>query len=146
MDVHAQSTELYLPVGAGYNVQLLDFKHENGHICAKIEVTSEVWETIDLVMLFNLDWSIRNPGSVSGEQPVEIVMMLSKDVYRELKESQSLLTDSATFLQARADHPMKSTVNWYAIKVTEEVELPPHLEGLGTLREGFTTAWEKDYE
>lgn len=145
MAVHAQSTEFYIPVGVAYPVKLLDFQDKDDQLSARIEVTPAVWESIDMVMLFNLTWNNRNEGSVSGEKPLEIVMMFSKELYNEMKASGTLLTDSATFLDAGKDHPMKSTKNWYITEVTEEVDLPDELKGKGTLRQGFTTSWKKEY-
>lgn len=146
MNAHAQSTKFYLPSGVGYEVLLLDFKHENDRIFVRIEASPEVWEIIDLVMLFNLKWDNRNPGSVSGEKPVELVLFLDKDLYDKLKASDCLLTDVEMFLQAENDHPMKSTVNWFVTEVTEEVNLPEYLKEMGSLREGFTTTWKDEFE
>ncbi len=146
MNTLPQPTKFYLPVGPGYEVQLLEFVHENEQIRLKIVATPEVWNTIDMVMLFNLQWNDRNPGSVSGEEPVEIVMMLSKDLYKELKESNNLLSTSELFLKAEKEHPMKSTVNWFATEVTEEIDLPDHLQNKGSVRQGFTTKWKDDYK
>lgn len=146
MTAHAQPTEFYVPVGVGYPVQLLDYKHENGRISAVIEVTPSVWETIDMVMLFNLTWNNRNEGSVSGEKPLEITMVFSKELYKEMKASGTLLTESSSFLAAGKDHPMKSTTNWYITTVTEEVDLPDHHKAMGTVRQGFTTKWKEEYQ
>jgi hypothetical protein len=146
MTVQAQPTEFYVPVGVGYSVQLLDYKLEDDHISAVIEVTPSVWESIDMVMLFNLTWNNRNEGSVSGEKPLEITMMFSKELYKEMKVSGTLLTDSSAFLAAGKDHPMKSTTNWYITTVTEEVDLPDHLKTMGTVRQGFTTKWKDEYK
>lgn len=146
MNFNPTPTKFYLPVGTGYEVQLLDFIHEKEQICLKIMVTPEVWETVDMVMLFNLKWDNRNPGSVSGEKPVEIVMMLGNDLYKELKESNTLLSNPEQFLKAGKEHPMKSTVSWYVIEVTEEVELPDQLKDKGSLRQGFTTTWKDDFK
>jgi hypothetical protein len=146
MNVQAQLTKFYIPAGADYDVQLKEFEHNNEHIKIKIEASPEVWMTIDLVMLFNLRWDNRNQGSVSGENPVEIVLFLSKDIYQKLSDSGNLLTDVNAFLQASKDHPMKSTVNWCATEVTEEVSLPEYLKDKGSLREGFTTTWKEVFE
>lgn len=145
MLAHAQSTEFYTPGGVAYPVQLLDFQHKDSQLSATIEVTPAVWESIDLIMLFNLTWDNRNEGSVSGATPLRIVMMFSKDLYKEMKASGTLLTDSATFLEADKDHPMKSTKNWYITEVTEEVDLPEDLKTKGTLRQGFTTVWKNEF-
>lgn len=145
MSTSGQSTEFYLPVGPGYTVTLLELKHEKDQVSARIEVTPEIWESIDMIMMFNLTWNNRNEGSVSGEKPVQIVMMLSKNLYAELKESGSLITDAPAFIQAPKDHPMKKTNQWYAIEVTEEVTLPSHLADKGTIREGFTTTWKNEF-
>lgn len=145
MSVYAQPTEFYVPAGVAYPVLLLEYQHKDDQISAKIEVTPAIWESIDLVMLFNLTWDNRNEGSVSGEKPLEITMMFSKGLYKEMKASGTLLTDSSAFLAADKDHPMKSTKNWYITIVTEEVDLPEDMKAMGKLREGFTTKWKDEY-
>ncbi len=145
MTANAQPTKFFLPSGVGYDAQLLDYKHERGQVRARIEVSPEVWESVDLVMLFNLKWDNRNPGSVSGDNPVEITLVLSKNLYSELQKTNALLADSVAFLNAPPDHPMKSTTQWYAIEITEGVTLPGELKDKGTLRQGFTTKWKEEF-
>jgi hypothetical protein len=39
---------------------------------------------------------------------------------------------------------LRSTVNWYALEVTEPVPLPPELAAKGEVRQGFTTTWRAE--
>lgn len=143
MTTPTQTIEFYLPSGSSYAVEVLSFEHLNEELTTTIEVNPEMWETIDMVMLFNLTWQNRNEGSVSGEKAVQIEMVFGKEVYAELKKSGDLIVDFISFLAAHKDHPMKSTTNWFITQVTEEVDLPEELKELGAVREGFTTTWKK---
>jgi hypothetical protein len=130
-----------LPAGTEYRAKLLDYKHSNKQIQVTIEVEPDVWEFVDLVMLFNLRWNVRNEGSVSGQRAVQIKMYLDGNIYGSLHEERKLIIDEETFLLSDSTHEMRSTRSWFATEVTEEVELPESLKGQGTLREGFTTKW-----
>lgn len=137
------TTEFYLPSGTSYAVQLISFEEKNETLVATIEVSPEVWDTIDMVMLFNLTWENQNPGSVIGTKPLQIEMFYSADLYAEFKKSNLLIMDSKVFLEASKEDPIKSTKNWFITQVTEEVELSDVLKEIGSLREGFTTTWKK---
>lgn len=89
-----------LPVGTEYLTKLLSFKHNDNQIQLLIEVTPDVWESIDLIMLFNLRWDVRNAGSVSGQKPVQIKMYLDTALYTSLLEEEKLIFDEETFLQS----------------------------------------------
>ena len=120
---------------------LLEFKHTDRGIELTVEVDTETWEFVDMLMLFNLYWDKRNPGQVSGTKPVQISMFLDRELYAKLESSGELLTDKSAFIQAGAMHPMRAVTAWFATEVTEEVELPDELKKMGTVREGFTTHW-----
>ncbi|GEM_PF-1467268 len=145
MAVNNQPITFTLPVGTEYEANLLSFEHENSQIEAIIEVGPEVWETVDMVMLFNLKWNDRNEGSVSGTKPVRIRMFLDKELYQTLKDENNLITDEKSFLASDRNHPMRSSTKWFGVEVTEEVTLPDSLKNLGTVREGFTTKWLEEY-
>lgn len=99
-----------------------------------------------MIMLFNLQWNKRNEGSFSGEKAVQIKLVLDKKIYDSLYAQGDLLIDVASFLAADSSHPMRSTLHWFGIEVTEEVDLPKALKDKGTLREGFTTQWKDDFK
>lgn len=122
---------------------LLEYTNTGSGIELTVEVDTETWEFVDLLMLFNLHWDKRNPGKISGTKPVRISMFLDRDLYEKLKGSGDLLADKDAYMAADLMHPMRSVTAWYATEVTEEVELPEELKNLGTLREGFTTHWRK---
>ncbi|UXX78286.1 hypothetical protein N7E81_13065 [Reichenbachiella carrageenanivorans] len=136
-------TTFILPVGTAYRAKLLDFVQVDNQIQATIEVEPEIWETVDMVMLFHLQWNDRNEGSVSGDKPVQIKMFLGPEVYTSLSNEKQLITNRNDFFQTDEKHPIRSAYSWYATEVTEEVELPDVLKDKGTLREGFTTKWKE---
>ena len=121
---------------------LLEFKHTGKGVELTVEVDQKTWELVDLVMLFNLRWDKRHPGTISGTKPVQISMFLDRELYKKLMSSGDLLTDKTAFMTANPEHPMRCTTSWFATEVTEEVELPEYLKEKGTLREGFTTHWK----
>lgn len=124
-----------------YCGKLLEFKHTDNGVKLTVEVDPETWESADLLMLFNLKWDKRHPGTISGTKPVQISMFLDRELYKKLTSSGDLLADKTAFMKADPQHPMRGTASWFATEVTEEVELPDHLKEKGTLREGFTTHW-----
>jgi len=122
---------------------LLEYTHTGSEVELTVEVDPETWESADLLMLFNMKWDKRNPGTISGTKPVQISMFLDRELYKKLKGSGDLLMDMTAFMTADPAHPMRATTAWFATEVTEEVELPEELKGKGTLREGFTTHWRE---
>lgn len=128
---------------AEYCGQLLKFKDTGTTVELTVELSPETWEYADLLMMFNLFWDKRNPGNISGTKPVQIAMFLDRELYKKLKASGELITDSAAFTTIQKDHPMRGTTVWFATEATEEVDLPEELKGKGTVREGFTTQWRE---
>ncbi|MGB0114880.1 MAG: hypothetical protein WBP59_16800 [Ilumatobacteraceae bacterium] len=132
--------EFRVPIGALVPTRVLDANRVDGAVVVLIEVGQEEWEMIDLVMYFNLDWNCRHPGEIVGDGIVRILMQLdpalvdrvvSDDVYAELAA-------------LPVDDELRSTKNWYALEVTEAVELPPSLADKGEVRQGFTTTWRAE--
>jgi len=107
-------------------------------IVLTIELAPEEWERADLLMLFHLDWDVRNPGTVSGSVPVEVEIRLAA-----LDDSPP--SDPTAIVDLLAEAPpgaaLRAETNWYALEVTEPVDLPPDLAALGQARTGFTTTW-----
>lgn len=127
-----------VPSGLPLPARLLDARRHDDEIRVTIDVGQEEWQTIDLVMLFNLAWDKRNPGEVSGENVVRLELRLDP----RLTEQWSGGDDVAGALTALdADDELLSTANWYALEATEAVALPPSLADTGELRQGFTTYW-----
>lgn len=106
-----------------------------------IEVAPPAWETADLLMLFHLDWDARREGSVSGAQPVQIELRLDADAANPDDLPQAPETLAAAISGAADDSPLRAETSWYALAVTEPVDLPPELAGKGNVRSGFTTTW-----
>lgn len=142
MNSSAQDVTFFMPIGNAHAAKILDFKPTKKGVFITIESSPKSWDEIDLIMLFNLTWNNRGPGKVSGSKPVQIELALGTDVYDKLKSSNKLITTLENFIQAPKDHPMKSTANWYALSVTEAIDLPDHLKGKGEIREGFITDWK----
>jgi len=127
---------------ASYPMTLLELEHTNGRVVATVEANPEIWEYVDLLMFFNLRWDVRNEGFVSGTKPVQVKIVLDKELYNSLQSSGQLLADQQAFFNSPLEHPMRKTTSWYALEVTEETDLPDRLKELGSLREGFTTKWK----
>lgn len=101
------------------------------------EFSVEDWETIDLLMLFHLGWDERHPGSVSGQQPVQVELRLDPQV----AAASGVLDDPARLAVLADDDPALDQASWYALNATEAVELPPGLADAGEVRSGFSTIW-----
>ena len=142
MSLQTDTACFSLNPAAAYCGKLLEFKDTGTTVQLTVEVDPETWEFVDLLMMFNLFWDKRNPGTVSGTKPVQISMFFDRDLYKKLKASGELITDNAAFTKLPHDHPMRRTTVWFATEATEEVDLPEELKGKGTLREGFTTHWK----
>ncbi len=145
MNTFSRTICFTIPVGAEYCATLLDYQKINNQLEATIEVTPEVWESIDLIMLFNLRWDVRNEGKIIGEKNVQLKIFLDKKIYEDLSR-RGELPDKNSFLSSDVKHPIRSAMNWFATEVTEEVDLPEALKNMGTLREGFTTQWKDDFK
>lgn len=126
-----------IPSGASVEVSPVDATRTDVGVTLTVEADPATWETIDLVMLFNLRWDVRDEGAISGDVPVQIVLRPDGDLVDQLPVGD--VVEALASLDA--DHPLRSNTNWYALEVTEAVELPPSLADTGDLRSGFTTRW-----
>lgn len=124
------------PSGAEIEVAAVSGSRDD-HVELTVEADPATWETIDLVMLFNLRWNVRDEGTVSGDTPVQLVLRLDDQLAEDFPSGDVI--DVLAALDT--DHALRSNTNWYALEVTEVVELPPELAEKGELRSGFTTAW-----
>lgn len=113
---------------------------ESDTVVLTVSVEPAVWEQIDLLQLFHLGWADRLDGEVSGTGPVEIDLRLDPAVAAEAgdlpAEAEALSTAIANGPAALREH-----TSWYALSVTEAIDLPPELAELGDVRSGFTTVW-----
>lgn len=102
----------------------------------------EQWEMIDLLQLFHLRWDARHEGVVSGDRPVTIEIRLADDVDRApLPDDPAALAAFVAAAGGRDVEPWRDAQRWYALNVTEEIDLPPELATLGEVRSGFSTVW-----
>lgn len=143
MNLKTDTACFYLNEYANYCGSLHEFQDTGTTIELTLEFQPEIWESIDLLMMFNLQWNKRNQGEISGGKPVQIVMHLDKDLYTKLKASEKLITDRGAFVVSDPSHPMRGTSNWFATEVTEEADLPEDMKSMGTVRQGFTTHWKR---
>jgi hypothetical protein len=107
-------------------------------IVLTVEAAPEQWETIDLLEMFHLGLAQRHEGSVSGTQPVQIELRLDPSIAAGVGE---LPADLAAIAAAPEGSPLRENTSWYALAVTEAVDLPPEMAQLGAVRSGFTTVW-----
>ena len=141
MTEHVPSAlDFQVPAGTLIPTRVLDASRVDDAVVLLIEVGQEEWQTIDLVMLFNLTWNCRNAGDISGNGTVRILMQLNP------KLADRISTDDvmAELSTASIDDELRSTTSWYGLEVTEAVPLPPALAAKGEVRQGFTTTWRTD--
>lgn len=132
--------EFQVPSGSTVPTRVLDAGREANAVVLLIEVGQEEWEMIDLVMYFNLRWDRRNPGDISGDGVVQILMQLDPALVERIDGDDVF----ASLAGAPLDDELRSTTSWYGLEVTEEVPLPPELAAKGEVRQGFTTTWREE--
>jgi hypothetical protein len=126
-----------IPSGADLPVRVLSASKGDDGARLLIEADPEQWNTIDLVMLFHLRWDVRDEGEVSGDLPVQIDLRVDPLLFDEVRA----LDLPAGLASLDPQDPLLSTQSWYALEVTEAVDLPPSLADTGEVRTGFTTGW-----
>ncbi|CAN5372425.1 hypothetical protein BH23ACT3_BH23ACT3_18890 [soil metagenome] len=124
------------PSGAEIEVRPIDGSRGE-HVTLTVEADTATWETIDLVMFFNLRWDVRGEGTITGNTPVQLVLRLDSALADQLPDGEV----AAALARLDLAHPLRSNTNWYALEVTEAVDLPPSLAEKGELRSGFGTTW-----
>lgn len=135
-----QVIEFHINDVVGFPARVTAVVRRGPTVQATIELAAPDWERVDALMLFHLDDDQRNPGSVSGTQPVELVIVLNPMTTDELDGvPDDSLVDA--LVNTPADSPLRIPQNWYAIEVTEQVDLPPGAPEGTELRSGFTLAW-----
>lgn len=115
-----------------------------------IRITFEViWDqydrTVDIFGLFHCPPELRGPlsgGAFKAGKDVRIEARL----HRALAErhfadpaSGDVVSRLVTLSREDPDHPLLGTEAWFALYVTQEVALPPGMEG--ALRAGYKTQW-----
>jgi hypothetical protein len=134
----ATAIDFQLNEFATVSTQALALRRAGDTVELTVAVEPEQWETIDLLELFHLGLAHRHEGSVSGAQPVQIELRLDPAVAAGLAE---LPADPEAVTAAPAGSPLRDNTSWYALAVTEAVDLPPGMTELGEVRSGFATAW-----
>ena len=142
-------TELATPVPAAFHinevatvpVSVVAAGTDGGLPALTIEAEPAAWESIDLGILFHLGWDQRGDGEVSGALPVQIVIRLDPDAVDPAELPTGATELAAAVASAPDDSPLRFHGSWYALEVTEPVELPAELDGTGDVRTGFTTIW-----
>lgn len=130
-----------MPVGRALPARVLDGSVDGDVVVLTIELAHDDWEMADMNMLFHLEWNDRNEGEIVEGGDVQIDMQLSPS----LAGAANAVIDGGDVASAIAgldrEHPLRSTSSWYALRVTEQVPLPPDLAQKGEVRSGFTTKW-----
>jgi hypothetical protein len=136
---------LRLPIGAPLPVDVIDATPSLSQYRITVRVPPQIWETIDMVDAFNLESEARQPGQITGDGDVQIELRLADAEVPALIRRIAGMTPSdgvAELAESPADSPLLITENWFALHVTEAVELPPELRGPGReVRSGFSTKW-----
>ena len=140
----AVETEFWYGAKQRIPVRLVGGTFAGGRGELTIEVGSEQWKTVDMIMLFHLEWGNRNEGEIVEGGDVRIEARLDPEFYVALIEALDAADSDdivAVVAALDADHPLKETESWYGLRVTENVPLPPALAAKGDVRTGFTTVW-----
>ena len=118
----------------------------------RLELTlePEAFALVDAGELLHLDVAARGPGA-AGFAPtaeVRIEARLADDLRGagagRVHRSAGCRRAARRAVGAGADSPLLSTESWFALTVTSEVDLPPELAAVGSLREGYSTRWATD--
>ena len=129
-------------------VQVMALKSEpSGTFIANFHVTPETWEHINEYELFHTDRT-RRVGDVEGhfepDMPIEIETALDQLVFDSLElmdvSPAELLERLASVEPNTLDMFLLSATSWRARTVTQEVPLPPALQGMGSMSAGFRMA------
>ena len=143
--------DFWIPAGRALPARVLDASVDDGVVVLTIELAHDDWEMADMNMLFHLQWNDRDEGEIVEGGDVRIEMRLAPHL---VDDAQALVdpegagdVDGDALAAAIAgldrEHPLRSTQAWYAMRVTEDVPLPPDLAAKGDVRTGFTTKWSR---
>ena len=133
-------TDFLMPMGRALPARVVSGSIDGDVVELAIELAHDDWDMADMNMLFHLQWNDRNEGEIVEGGDVRIEMRLAPDL---VDEARALGGDdvAAAIAGLEPEHPLRSTNAWYAMRVTENVPLPPHLAEKGEVRSGFTTKW-----
>ncbi len=136
---------LRLPVGAPFPVDVVDAIPSLSQFRMLIEVPYDTWDTIDVYEAFNLKNATREAGSLGDKSNVRIELRLADAEVPDLIRRIASLSPSdgvAELAQSGDDAEVLMTENWFALHVTQAVELPPELQSPGAeVWAGFSTSW-----
>ena len=138
------ATEFWIPSGRALPARVLGGAIDGDRFVLTIELTHDDWVMTDMNMLFHLEWNDRNEGEIVEGGDVRIEMRLDESL---VEEAFDMVDDgdgddvAAMIVTLDREHPLRNTESWYAMRVTEEVPLPPDLAAKGKVRSGFTTKW-----
>ncbi len=110
-------------------------------------ISAETYAVVDAGQWFQLVSDMRGPGSATFKPTgtVAIEARLANIFLSQILANGDEAEAAAGLLQkAAAGSPLRSTDSWFALHVTEDVELPEGLEG--SLRSGYSTTWEDEDE
>jgi hypothetical protein len=128
--------------GAADSIELF-FEDGELSVCdLTFHISAEAYGRVSTQELFQLAASVRGPGSGSFRPAgmVTIEARLANQFLPLISTGSEEAEVAAQALQsAPADSPLRSAQSWYALHVTEEVELPDGLEG--SLLSGYSTTW-----
>ncbi|MCB0968882.1 MAG: hypothetical protein KDB37_18780 [Ilumatobacter sp.] len=132
-----------MPMGVALPARILSGSIDGDLVELTIELAHDDWDMADTNMLFHLQWGDRNDGEIVEGGDVRLEMRLAPGL---VDEARALAGDDlgAAVAALDADHPLRRTDSWYAMRVTEEVPLPPALADKGEVRSGFTTKWNDE--
>lgn len=139
------SLPIRLPVGAPFPVDVIDAEASLSQYRITIQVPYDTWDTIDVFEAFNLKTEARGSGEIPDEGDVRLQLRLADDLVPELIERIAHLDprDGVLELAQSGDDALALvTENWFALHVTQSIELPEELQQPGSqVWSGFSTLW-----
>lgn len=136
---------LRLPVGAPFPVDVVDAEPGLTQYRLTIQVPYDTWDTVDVFGAFNLEHAERGPGQITGDGDVHIELRLADDQVPDLIRriaDKSPRDGVVELADSGDDAPALVTESWFALHVTQAVDLPPELRQSGNaVRSGFSTSW-----
>jgi len=149
VDKYTKTTALRLwtPDRQRLPVDVLEFivwQDENGVKEARLllSMTHDTYAKVNAEALFHLQEFARGPGEdFRADRLVEIEARLRDGLLNELSESAvDTLVQLARQSVTETAVPLLETESWYALHVTQRVDVPPKI-GEGVLKMGYSTTW-----
>jgi hypothetical protein len=97
--------------------------------------------------IFHMAAHYRRPPEAMLEADVlELELLLDPALLEELPNAEDAQEVIEALMNAHAGSPLRLEESWYALNVRQDVELPPDMEDVGTLKAGYSLRWNEEIE